>query len=100
MSTNRTMTDSPLAFAATALEVARAALPAYGSARSRKDYTLPQHVAALALKARLGATYRGLAAALRDWAELRTALGLEEVPHFTTLQKAHARLKKSTSTRS
>jgi hypothetical protein len=98
MSTPRTTTDSPLAFARAALAAATAALPKYGSARSRHTYTLPQHVAALAVKQFLGTDYRGLVATLRDWAELRGALGLKAVPHFTTLQKAHARLKKNTST--
>jgi hypothetical protein len=100
MSTPRTTTASPLAFAREALAAATAALPTYGSARSRHTYTLPQHVAALALKQFLRTDYRGLVAYLNDWAELRHALGLKTVPHFTTLQKAHTRLKKNTSTRS
>ena len=92
------MTHSPLAFAAKALEVARAAMPAYASKFSRQDYTRPQLAALLALKAFLKTDYRGLVAYLRDWSDLRAALGLTQVPHFTTLQKAAARLKKKTPT--
>jgi hypothetical protein len=91
------MTKSPLAFTQQALAVARAALPAYSSKYSRKDFTRHQHAALLALKAFLKTDYRGVAAYLADWAELRDALGLTKVPHFTTLQKAHAALKKTTS---
>jgi len=96
--TPRATTKSPLAFTRAALEVARAAVAAYSSARSRKDYTQHQHVALLALKLFLGTDYRGLVARVAEWSDLRAALGLAEVPHFTTLRKAHARLKKPTST--
>ena len=92
------MTQSPLAFTQKALEVARAALPAYSSKFSKKDFTWHQHVALLALKAFLKTDYRGVAAFLRDWSDLRHALGLTKVPHYTTLQKAATRLKKKTST--
>src|SRR5687767_790596 len=98
MSTTRTMTRSPLAFTQQALEVARAALPPYSSKFSKKDFTRHQHVAILALKTFLKMGYRDVVELLRDWAELRTALGLKKVPHFTTLQKANASLKKKTST--
>src|SRR5215470_14646480 len=90
MSTTRPMTDSPLAFTAEALAVARAALPAYSSKFSKKDFTLHQHAALLAVKQFLGLGYRALVAYLRDWSDLRQALGLKRVPHYTTLQKAHA----------
>ena len=92
------MTDSPLAFARQALEAARAALPAYASKFSKKDFTRHQHAAILALKAFLRTDYRGLAAYLRDWSDLRAALGLAKLPHFTTLHKAATRLKKKTPT--
>jgi hypothetical protein len=98
MSTPRTMTDSPLAFARQAVEVARAALPAHSSRFSRKDFTQHQLVALLAVKQFLKVGYRGLVAYLRDWAELRGALGLEKVPHFTTVQKTLQRLEKKIPT--
>ena len=89
------MTRSPLAFTRKALEVARAALPAYSSKFSKKDFTRHQHLAILALKTFLRTSYRGIVDILHDWADLRDALGLRKVPHFTTLQKACAGLKKS-----
>src|SRR3954464_1624483 len=100
MSTTRAMTRSPLAFTQQALEVARAALPAYSSKFSKKDFTRHQHFAILALKSFLRVGYRDVVDFLRDWSDLRTALGLKKLPHFTTLQKAHAKLKKKTSTHS
>jgi len=92
------MTESPLAFARQAVEVARAALPAYASKFSRKDFTQHQHAALLAVKQFLKVGYRGLAAYLADWAELRQALGLKKVPHYTTPQKALSRLEKKLPT--
>ena len=92
------MTDSPLAFAGQALEAARAALPPYSSKFSKRTFTRHQHAAILAVKLFLRTDYRGVAAYLRDWSDLRDALGLKKVPHFTTLQKAHARLEKKTPT--
>jgi len=94
MNTTRSMTDSPLAFARQAVDVARAAPPPHSSKFSRKDYTQHQHAALLAVKQFLKTSYRGLTAYLRDWAELRAALGLAKVPHYTTAQKALARLEK------
>jgi hypothetical protein len=91
------MTDSPLAFAEGALAAARAALPPYSSKFSKRDFTRHQLFAALALKTFLRTDYRGIVAYLRDWSDLRDALGLTKVPHFTTLQKFHARLKKKNS---
>jgi hypothetical protein len=98
MNTTRTMTRSPLAFTREALEVARAAMPAYSSKFSKKDFTRHQHLAILALKTFLKTTYRGIAEILHDWAELRDVLGLQKVPHFTTPQKLCTQLKKKTPT--
>ena len=92
------MTRSPLAFTQKALEVARAALPAYSSKFSKKDFTRHQHVAILALKTFLKTGYRGIVAILHDWSDLRNTLGLKKVPHYTTLQKVCAGLKKKTPT--
>jgi hypothetical protein len=93
------MTRSPLAFTKKALEVARAALPAYSSKFSKKDFTRHQHLAILALKTFLKTGYRGIVEILHDWSDLRQALGLTKVPHFTTIQKAGNRLKKKIPTR-
>ena len=92
--TARPMTKSPKAVVEQALRVARAALPEYGSRTSRKDFTQPQHFAVLALKTFLKTDYRGVVAFLEDFAELRQALGLTKVPHYSTLCKAEQRLLK------
>jgi hypothetical protein len=48
--------------------------------------------ACLVLKTFLKTDYRGLAAHLEDHSDVRDALGLQTVPHFTTPQKASVRL--------
>ena len=88
------MTKSPLAVARTAMAVAEASLSAYSSARSRKDFTQPRLFAALALRQFFKTDYRGIAAILADSADLRDALGLTKVPHFSTLAYAADRLLK------
>ena len=90
----RTMTKSPLALAREALASGQAALPSYGSARSRHDFTLPQLFAILVLRQFFRTDYRGMVQLLDDLGELREVLGLGKVPHFTTLQKAQQRLRK------
>src|SRR5579884_4058366 len=92
MKTTRPMTKSPLALARQALAAARAALPAYSSKYSRKDFTQHQLFALLALRQFLRLDYRGLEQHLRDWSDLRAALDLAKVPDHSTLQKAAARL--------
>ncbi len=95
------MTESPLAVARMALSIAREALPAYSSKFSRKDFTQHQLFAALAPKAFLRTDYRGVVAALEDFAELRDDLGLKDVPHYSTLCDAEQRLlKRGTSSSS
>jgi hypothetical protein len=88
----RPMTKSPLAVARAALAAAADALPAYASKFSRKDFTQHQLFALLALREFLRTDYRGLEQYLRDWSDLRQALGLTKVPDHSTLQKAAARL--------
>src|SRR5215213_5746323 len=75
-----------------ALRVARAALPPYGSRYSRHDYTQPQLFALLVLKQFLRTDYRGLVALVAEWRDLRHALGLRKVPHYSTLAHAARRL--------
>jgi hypothetical protein len=92
--TTRPMTKSVRRVAREALAVARAALPAYSCATSRRDFTQAQLFAALAVKAFLKTDYRGAAAFLDDFPELRQDLGLTKVPHFSTLCYAEQRLLK------
>jgi hypothetical protein len=88
------MTKSPRAVAREALALAREALPAYTSARSRKDFTAHQLFAVLALKTFFRTDYRGITQLLTDFADLRNDLGLDKVPHFSTLCYAAGRLLK------
>ena len=94
MKTPTPMTKSPRAVAREALALAREALPTYTSARSRKDFTAHQLFAVLALKTFLKTDYRGVAQFLTDFAEIRNDLGLERVPHYSTLCYAAGRLLK------
>ena len=88
------MTKSPRAVAREALRLAREALPAYASKFSRKDYTQHQLFALLARKTFFKADYRGLIQMDEDFAELRQDLGLDKVPHYSTLCYAAKRLLK------
>ena len=94
------MTKSPRAVAREALELARQSLPAYTSARSRKDFTSHQLFAILALKTFFRTDYRGIAQLLTDLGDLRNDLGLEKVPHYSTLCYAAGRLLKKGSSSS
>ena len=75
-----------------ALGVAEESLPAYSHIFSPKTFTQPQLFACLVLKSFYNLTYRGTAGMLKDCDSLAAAIGLEKVPHFTTLQKACDRL--------
>ena len=94
MKTSTPMTKSPRAVAQEALRLAEDALPAYTSARSRKDFTSHQLFAVLALKTFFQTDYRGVAQLLTDLGDLRADLGLEKVPHYSTLCYAAGRLLK------
>lgn len=87
-----TLSKSPLGVARQALATAAEALPAYAHRYSPKKFTQHQLFACLALKTFLKTDYRGVAAHLADHSDLRAALALRAVPHFTTLQKASRRL--------
>jgi hypothetical protein len=90
----RSTTKSALRFAREARAVAERALPRYSSQFSRKDFTLHQHFAVLMLRQFLRTDYRGIVQMLAEWAELRAALDLERVPHYSTLCYAEQRLLK------
>ena len=83
---------SPLAVARVALAVGERAFPGHWHKNSPRLYTRPQLLACLAVKCRLKLDYRGFAALLGEWRELRDAIGLRAAPHFTTLQKNARRL--------
>src|SRR5262245_19191967 len=87
-----TLSKSPLRVARRALAVGAQALPAYAHRFSPKVYTQPQLFACLVLKTFLKTDYRGVEAHLHDHSDLRAALGLRALPHFTHLQKGPRRL--------
>ena len=95
------MTRSTLSLAKDALATAKRALPKYSAVRCRKDFTQHQLFSILVVREFFQMDYRGVVQLLQEWRELRKTIGLKSVPHYTTLQKAHARmLKKGLSTAS
>ena len=89
----RAMTKSAVAVAREALAAGQAALPAYSSRFSRRDFTQPQLFALLVLRQFLRTDYRGVVTLVAEWAELRRALGLRgKVPHYSTLCYAERRV--------
>lgn len=83
---------SPKTVALVAYATAKQSLPLYRHLKSPKKFTQPQLVACLVLKEFFKTDYRGIMEILTDSSDLRTALELKEVPHYTTLQKAAHRL--------
>ena len=97
----RSLTKSPLAFAEAAMAAGKERLPEYSHPFSPHKFTQPQLFAILALKEFLRTDLRGVVQMLSEWSDLRDALGLTGVPHYSTLCYAHKRLlKKSPSKRS
>lgn len=88
----RSLTKSPLAFVQVALQAAREALPAYSCPKSPHKFTQHQLFAMLALKEFLQLDYRGVIAHLKDWSDVRNAIGLTRLPNFSTLKYAQDRL--------
>jgi hypothetical protein len=86
------MSKSAVRVAREALAAGQAALPEYGSRYSRRDYTQPQLFALLVLRQFLRTDYRGIVTLVAEWAELRRALGLKKVPHYSTLAHASRRI--------
>lgn len=87
-----TLSKSPLHVAREALTVATQVLRPYAHKYSPKLYTQPQLFVCLVLKTFFKTDYRGIAVLLRDDRDLRRTIGLRDVPHFTTIQKASQRL--------
>jgi Transposase domain (DUF772) len=97
-STKLAATKSPLALAREALSAGEAALPTRSSKFSRKDFRPAQIFAILVLRQFFKTDYRGIVRLLVEFAELREALGLRKIPHYSTLCYAERRLlKKPTS---
>jgi hypothetical protein len=92
----RAMTKSAVRLARTALAVGEEALRRYAARTSRHDYTQAQLFALLVLKHFLRVDYRGLVTLVAEWGELRRALRLTQVPHYSTLCYAARRLDAAT----
>lgn len=88
------MTKSPIALAKEALKVANAALPAYSHPNSPQKFTQAQLFVILALRQFFKTDYRGMVVMLKDFSDLKKALGLKKVPHYSTLCYAEKRLLK------
>jgi len=76
------------------LSAANEALPLYSRPKSPHKFTQPQLFAVLVLRQFFRLDYRGVVAWLRRWSELREALGLTRLPHYSTLCYAEDRLLK------
>jgi hypothetical protein len=87
-----TRSRSPRAVLCEAYATAVRALPKYSHPCSPKKFTQHQLFACLVLKDFYNLPYRGVVAMLADCSDLRGAIDLERVPHFTTLEKAAHRL--------
>src|ERR1700677_296123 len=85
---------SPRDVARVALAAGKEAFSDYSHLYSPRKFTQPQLFACLVLKEFEKKDYRGIAHLLADCSDLRDAIGLNKVPHFTTLQKASRRLLK------
>jgi hypothetical protein len=83
---------SPRKVAMVALAAGKEAFSDYSHIYSPKKFTQPQLFACLVLKEFEKKDYRGVQQLLFDCSDLRDAIGLKLVPHWTTLQKASRRL--------
>ena len=89
-----TTSKSPRKVIKVAFKVAKQSLPEYSHEFSPKKFTQHQLFACLVLKSFLKTDYRGVVQFLKDCQSLQEVIGLQRVPHFTTLQKAARRLLK------
>ena len=90
---------SPKQVIKSAYEIGNKAFKEYSHRYSPKKFTQPQLFACLVLKAFFQTDYRGIEEILRDCPDLAREISLEEIPHFTTFQKAEKRLLNKDSTR-
>ena len=87
-----TTSKSPLSVAVWAYAIGKQALPAYSCEKSNHIYTQHQLFALLILKQFFQEDYRGLIEVIADFSDIRKALDLKIIPHYTTLHKASKRL--------
>lgn len=70
-----------------AMALARKHLSPYGSCKSRHDFTQPQLMTCLVMRSYWKTTYRGVIEQLEVSGELRRAMGLGQLPNYSTLNK-------------
>jgi hypothetical protein len=87
-----TTTKSPRKVFLAVFEIGQRTLKEYSHECSPKKFTQPQLFACLVLKSFLKVYCRGVVELLNDCPDLRDAIGMKSVPHFTTLHKACRRL--------
>jgi hypothetical protein len=92
-----TTSKSPRKVALVALAVGTDALSPYSHSCSPRKFTQPQLFVCLVLKEFFKTDYRGIVAILADMPDLRHVIGLNQTPHFTTIQKAAPRLLRQTN---
>ena len=93
-------TKSPRKVLRVAHAVAVQSLAAYSHLFSPKKFTQHQLFAVLVLKEFMRCDYRKVTQLLEECPDLCREIGLEPVPHFTTIQKASKRLLTFAGTRS
>jgi len=76
-----------LEFVKLSMRLARMHLTPYGSYKSRHDFTQPQLMTCLVLRSYWKTTYRGVIEQLQVSGELRRAMGLRQLPNYSTLNK-------------
>jgi hypothetical protein len=89
-----TTSKSPNDVAYIAYKTAQQSLPAYRTIKSPKKFSQHQLIACLVLREFFKSDYRGIVKIIDDSSDLQRILELEEIPHYTTLQKAAGRLTK------
>jgi IS5 family transposase len=82
-----------LKFTRACWDVVSREVPEYSSKYSRKDYTLQQHVAMLCLKIKFKKKYREIVDLVGLMPDVREIIGLEKIPHHTTIDKVFLKLK-------
>jgi hypothetical protein len=70
-----------------AMQLGTEHLARYGSTKSRHDFTQRQLITCLILRTYWKTTYRGVIEQLAVSAEVRAAMGLKKLPHYSTLKK-------------
>ena len=89
-------TKNPIALAKAALAAGKEALPDYSHPKSPHKFTQPQLFAILVLRQFFRLDYRGVIEWIDQWPQLREALSLQRIPHYSTLCYAERNLLKKT----